>query len=152
MKLNNRSKQLTCIQCPLGCSLKVYRRNSGEGGNNSPKKVGRENSKENVQLPFTQKIDLLVEGNHCRLGEEYARKEATNPTRSLTTTVATIFEDIPRLPVRTRGEIPLGELFRAMEQISLLLVKSHQKPGDVVVEDLAGTGVPLIATGNTARE
>ena len=53
-------KKLTCINCPVGCSLKV------------------ELDGENV---------ICVSGNTCRRGEIYARKEVTNPTRIVTSTV-----------------------------------------------------------------
>ncbi len=114
----------TCIVCPLGCSLVVFEDPGGED-------------------------NLLVEGNRCRRGEEYAVEEYRNPCRSLTTTVATVFKDCPRLPVRTRGEILLKDIFRAMQQINSLKVEQHMKPGEVVIQDLVGTGVPVIATGST---
>ena len=56
-------KNLTCINCPVGCSLKVEMDGSH---------VTR------------------VSGNTCRRGEVYARKEVTNPTRIVTTTVKVV--------------------------------------------------------------
>lgn len=53
-------RTLTCIGCPLGCTVEV--------------------TTENGQI-------LSVTGNTCKRGEDYARKEVTNPTRIVTTTV-----------------------------------------------------------------
>ncbi len=113
-------RELTCIQCPLSCRITV----SGEGD----------------QLKFT--------GNQCKQGIEYARQEVTNPTRTLTTTVATAFPDFPVLPVRTAGEVPLGKIFEIMKVIRAVQVEQRLKPGDVILENLAGTGTALIATAD----
>ena len=51
------TRNLTCIGCPLGCSLSVQI--------------------ENEQV-------VSVSGNTCPRGDAYARKEVTNPTRIVT--------------------------------------------------------------------
>lgn len=112
------NKELVCIQCPQGCRLKVSHRGS----------------------------ELVVEGNKCPRGVNYAREELTNPSRTLTTTVSTIFPDFPLLPVRTQGEIPLVQVFAAMGEINSTLVTRRLRPGDIVLPSLAGTGIALIAT------
>ncbi len=113
-------RELTCIQCPLSCRITV----SGEGD----------------QLKFT--------GNQCKQGIEYARQEVTNPTRTLTTTVATAFPDFPLLPVRTAGEVPVGKIFELMKVIREVQVEKRLKPGDVILENIAGTDTALIATAD----
>ena len=72
-------KELTCIVCPMGCTLKV----TMEG-----KKV------------------LSVSGNSCPRGAKYAETEMTAPTRVLTSTVRVNGGQIPLCPVRTKGAIP----------------------------------------------
>lgn len=114
------AKELICIQCPQGCRLQV----SGRGE------------------------VLKVRGNNCARGIAYAGKELTNPSRTLTTTVRTCFPDFPVLPVRTRGEVPLARIFACMEEINAVRVERRLRPGDVVLDRLAGTGVPLIATAD----
>ncbi len=113
-------RELTCIQCPLSCRVTV----SGEGD----------------QLKFT--------GNQCKQGIEYARQEVTNPTRTLTTTIATAFPDFPLLPVRTAGEVPLGKIFEIMKVIRAVQVEQRLKPGDVILEIIPGTDKALIATAD----
>ena len=53
-------RELTCIGCPMGCQLTV--------------------ELENGEV-------LSVKGNECANGDRYARKEVTNPTRIVTSTV-----------------------------------------------------------------
>ncbi len=113
-------RSITCIQCPLSCRLTV----------------------------ITKGSELEIWGNQCRKGEEYAHHEIFNPTRSLTSTVATIFADFPLLPVRTAGEVPKGKLFEIMEIINSILVEKRLRPGDVILETIPGTSTPLIATAD----
>ena len=53
-------RNLTCIGCPMGCPL-------------------------TVKLEDTEVIN--IEGNTCKRGAVYGKKEVTNPTRIVTTTV-----------------------------------------------------------------
>ena len=112
--------QMTCIQCPLSCRLTVLKKGQ----------------------------DLEVRGNQCSKGKEYAQTEIFNPTRSLTSTVATIFSDFPLLPVRTAGEVPKGKIFEIMDIINSILVEKRLRPGDVILETIPGTCLPLIATAD----
>lgn len=113
-------RKITCIQCPLSCQIAV--------------------SGEDDQLKFT--------GNQCKKGIKYARQEITNPTRTLTTTVATAFSDFPLLAVRTTGEVPLGKIFEIMDVVRTVLVVQRLKPGDTVLENIPGTDAALIATAD----
>lgn len=112
------SKTIVCIQCPQSCRLTV---NMEEGR-------------------------VVVAGNKCPRGIDYGQTELINPRRTLTSTVKTIFSDIPLLPVRTREEIPLAAIFTAMKEINGIVVHERLAPGDVVLSNLAGTEVALIAT------
>lgn len=111
-------KTLTCIVCPKGCTLSV------------------DISKEEVS------------GNGCSRGKEYGLTEVRNPTRILTTTVAIENAIHPRLPVKTNRPIPKGKLLEAMAAIQNIRVRAPVKIGDVIVEDLLGTGADLVACGN----
>ena len=111
-------KQITCIVCPMGCNITVV----GEGSNITS-----------------------VTGFTCHRGEKYARDEFVCPVRTLTTTVEVESEFEPLLPVRTEKPVPKAKLFECMEIIHSkkfsLPIKEHQ----ILIEDLAGTGVDLIA-------
>ena len=58
------------------------------------------------------------------------------------------FADFPRLPVRSAGEIPLKDIFVAMETINSLYITGRLEPGDVIIPDLVSSGVALIATAD----
>lgn len=112
---------ITCIACPQGCMVEITKK----GGN-----------------------DYEVSGNKCKRGKEYAINELTNPTRILTSTVKTVFNDFPRLPVKTDREIPLDDVFKYMSEINKILVEKRLHPGDTVYENLLGNNVKLLATAD----
>lgn len=116
----NAVRELTCISCPLGCSLRVELDGSGQV--------------------------LSVTGNTCRRGEEYGRKEVTAPTRTVTSTVRLEGGKAPVVSVRTRTDIPKEKIFACMEAIRRTAAKAPVRMGDVVIPDAAGTGVDVIAT------
>ena len=113
-------KEIYCITCPTGCKLTI----TGEGS------------------------DISVEGNGCNRGLDFAIAEMTNPTRSLTTTVRTTFSDVPALPVRTEFEIPKGKIMEAMSELKRVVIAHKMDCGDTVLENIAGSGVRVIATSD----
>lgn len=118
-------KELLCIVCPTGCRLTVTTEENGA---------------------------ITVTGNGCRRGVDFAKAELTCPTRSLTTTVRTVFAAAPVLPVRTAGEIPKESVADAMRAINAVLVKEPVGVGDIVLKDLLGSGVDVIATSDILKE
>ncbi len=112
------TRELTCIICPRGCSLKV-------------------------ELDENKKF-VSVSGNICKRGEKYASDECNSPMRTLTTTV--LCSDGGVLPVRSESGIPKEKLFEAMEKVNSLTVSLPVSVGDVLIDDFYGT--KLIATGN----
>jgi len=90
--------------------------------------------------------ELNITGHGCERGLAYARKEFVNPTRVLTTTVCIDGGTLPRLPVKTDRDIPKARIHEAMRQINLVRVKAPVSRGDVVLENLCGMGVNVIAT------
>lgn len=107
---------MVCIVCPNGCTLGV----EAEGE------------------------EIKVEGAQCKKGISFAKEELTNPMRSLTSTVKTVFPEMPRLPVKTDGDIPKGKMLEVMKIIRKLEIDERKKAGDVILEDVFG--VKLIAT------
>lgn len=112
-------KELICIVCPNGCRLQAQQSEAGE---------------------------VSVSGNLCPRGVDFARAELTCPTRSLTTTLRTDSERLPVLPVRTDGEIPKDRVRRAVAQLAGLRVKLPVRCGQLVLQNVADTGVDVIAT------
>ena len=117
-------RELTCIQCPLGCALTVTVKEDG----------------------------VCVTGNTCPRGAVYGEKEVTHPTRTVTSTVPVEGGEIPRVSVKTAHDVPKEKIFEVMEEIHSSKVFAPVKIGDVLIEDAAGTGSAVIATQNVGKE
>ena len=117
-------KEFVCILCPNGCRLRAGFEPDGE--------------------------TFRVEGNSCPRGAAFARTELTAPVRTLTTTVRAVGGERPVLAVRTAGESPRAKLMEAMEAISRLTVRPPVRRGEVIVHNLLGAGIDLIATDDLA--
>ncbi len=111
-------KRLICTACPKGCEATV----------------GREADK------------IEIRGKVCRNGREYLVQEYLDPRRILTSTVAAEAASWQRLPVRSSRPIPRRKLFEAMAELAGLRVRPPVAIGEVIVQDLAQTGVPLISS------
>lgn len=112
---------LICIGCPLGCPLTVEMEGSEV---------------------------KAVSGNTCPRGDAYARKELTNPTRIVTSTVRVAGGRLAMVSVKTASDIPKGKIFDCVKALKDVEVKAPVRIGDVIVENVAGTGVNIIATKN----
>jgi CxxC motif-containing protein len=55
---------------------------------------------------------------------------------------------ISRLPVKTRGEVPKTAIMEVIGEISRVTVKAPITRGQVVISNVAGTGVDVVATRN----
>ena len=116
-----KTVNLICIGCPLGCPLTV------EMEGNEVKSVS---------------------GNTCPRGDAYAKKELTNPTRIVTSTVRVTGGKLAMVSVKTASDIPKDKIFDCVKALKDVEVPAPVKIGDVIVENVAGTGVNVIATKN----
>ena len=112
-------RNLTCIGCPMGCPL-------------------------TVKLEDTEVIN--IEGNTCKRGAVYGKKEATNPTRIVTTTVRLSGGGV--VPVKTKEDIPKEKIMDCVRELKQLVIARPVQIGQVILENAAGTGVPVVATAN----
>ena len=115
------NKELTCINCPMGCRL---------------------------QVEYTKNEILKVTGNTCPRGIIYAAKEIFHPERIVTTTVKISGAEIPLLPVKTSGTVPKELTFKVMELAIKANVEAPVKVGDIIISNILDTGVDLVATRN----
>ena len=90
--------------------------------------------------------DGSVTGNACPRGAAYAIQEVTDPRRTLTSTVKCRSALLRVCPVKTSGTIRKGDQFKVMEIVNQTEVVPPVSLGQVLVADIAGTGVDLIAT------
>ena len=115
-------RNLVCIACPIGCPIEVELNDAGEV--------------------------LGVTGNTCPRGEAYARTEVTHPVRSLTTSVKVEGGVHPVVPVKTAAPIPKEKMFDCMQVLNAVTLQAPVAIGDVVVKDICGLGVDVVATNN----
>ena len=115
------TRELTCIGCPLGCML-------------------------TVEMEGNEVVN--VTGNTCPKGAIYAKKEVTNPTRIVTSTVRVSGGTSPMVNVKTESDIPKSKIFECVEALKGVEVVAPVKIGDVVLADVAGTGVNVVAARN----
>lgn len=110
--------ETVCILCPKGCEV------------------------------LLEMIDdqIIVSGNACPKGAVFAEQEWRQPKRTLCTTVMTDSDHLPRLPVKTSGQIPKESLFEVMGVVNEVRVKLPIKMGDCIVTNVLGLGVDIIAT------
>lgn len=113
-------KELICIVCPRGCALSCK---LGDGGE-----------------------VLSVSGNLCPRGKTYAIKECTNPERTVTSTVRCADGGV--VSCKTSGTVPKGMMLDIMKAINTAIASNNVKIGDVLIENVLGTGVDIVATSN----
>lgn len=114
-------RELTCIGCPMGCMITV------------------EMDGDHI---------LSVTGQTCKRGEIYAKKEVTDPTRVVTSTVKVKGGVKERVSCKTREDIPKEKIGDVMKDINRAVAEAPVKIGDILVENVASTGVPVVATAN----
>lgn len=120
------TRHFHCTTCPSECALTIETRID-------------ENEVEHV---------LSVQGNRCARGRKFAEQEIIRPMRILATTIVVREGDEKLLPVRTARPIPRDLHLSAMRDIRHASVTAPVHMGDVVMSDLLGTGVDLVASMN----
>lgn len=124
--MSNRSiKELTCIVCPKGCSLKAAMENN---------------------------TVLSVEGNACPRGADYATKEITDPRRMVTSIVSVTGGRLPVVSVRTTEPISKAKIMECMEILKGIKVSAPVSIGQVIYKNIAGTEADIIATKNIDKK
>lgn len=113
------TKVMNCIMCPIGCELTV----TLEDGK------------------FAS-----VTGNNCPRGAQYAKDEVTAPKRMLTYTVRIDGGMMPLLPVVSAAVLPKEKIMDCAAYLRGVKVQAPVKTGDVVVKDILGLGVDIIAS------
>ena len=91
---------------------------------------------------------ISVTGNTCKRGDTYARKEVSNPTRIVTSTVKVTGGKADMVSVKTREDIPKGKIFDCVKALKGVEVEAPVHIGDVIVPNAAGTGIDIVATKN----
>lgn len=112
-------KMLTCIGCPMSCPL---------------------------ELTIIDGEICEITGNSCKHGEDYARQEYTAPRRMVSTTIACNSGLWPRLPVKTVEAVPKNRVVAVAQALHKLKIDAPVQMGQVILDDVAETGIAVIAT------
>ena len=115
--------ELICIVCPKGCHLKVDEENG-----------------------------YAVTGNSCEKGAAYGKKELTNPTRVVTSTVRVEGGEKRRVSVKTNRDIPKENMLEAVVLLDHVTLTAPVHIGDMVLENILNTGANFVATGTVEKE
>lgn len=113
-------RELVCVSCPMGCAITVELDEKGQV--------------------------VSVTGNTCPRGDKYARQECMHPERMVTSTVKVEGGRLAVVPVKTAQPIPKELIFDCMQEINKVTMKAPVHIGDVVVHNVLGTGVDVLAT------
>lgn len=111
--------KMICINCPRGCEIDVEQNGS----------------------------EVTVAGHACVRGEAYGKSELLNPTRMVTGLVRIAGMRKP-LPVKTKSAVPKGKIDAVLFALHQTTVQLPVSIGDVIVPDVAGTGIDVVATAN----
>ena len=118
------SQSMICIRCPLGCRLEVE-----------------------LQPDRIWKID----GHTCKKGKEHGLQEVTDPRRMVTTTVWIRGALWRRMPVRTAEAVPKDTVMAVCRALHGVELEAPVRTGDIVLDNAAGTGIPIVATRSLDR-
>ena len=117
---------MICIGCPLGCM---------------------------VSVELEGKEVKNVTGNTCPRGKVYAEKEVTNPMRIVTSSVRVSGGDKVSVSVKNKKAIfRRGKFFDVVRDLKDVVAKAPVKIGDILVKDVAETGVDIVATANVNQK
>lgn len=111
-------RDITCIGCPRGCVVTVELENGSV---------------------------VSVSGNRCGRGAAYARDEVMNPVRIVTGLVRIPGVATP-LSVKTSSPVPREKMDSVLDEIRGASVKAPVAVGDVIIHDVCGLGVDVVAT------
>ncbi len=114
-------RSLICIGCPMGCPLTVEIQDNGE---------------------------VMVSGNTCPRGAAYGKKEVTNPTRIVTSSVRVENGNLGMVSCKTSCDIPKGKIFDVVRALKDISVPAPVTIGQVLVQQVAGTEADIVATKN----
>ena len=112
-------KEITCIVCPIGCKILVRA----------------------VENQFE-----LLKGNKCKKGIDYARNEALDPRRMLTSSVLVENGEWPLVSVKSSRPIPKDKVFSVLKKIRKTRVNAPVKSGQIIIKNVVDTKINIVAT------
>lgn len=108
--------KITCIMCPMGCPLDIVQDNEA----------------------------ITVSGNTCKRGEIYGKQEIISPKRMVTSLAKVKGGGV--VSVKTNDVIDKARMFEVLEALRGVEVIKPVYIGDIILSDVCGTKVDIVAT------
>ena len=108
---------ITCILCPIGCEIRINRKEL-----------------------------FIIDGAKCKKGIEYSKNEVLNPKRILTTSILVKNGILPLVSVKTSIPIPKEKIFIILGIIKRTSVNAPIEIGEIIIKNILDTGSDIIAT------
>jgi CxxC motif-containing protein len=113
----NDETNITCILCPIGCEIRINKRELS-----------------------------IIDGAKCKKGIEYSKNEILNPKRIITTSILVRNGNIPLVSVKTSKPIPKEKIFEILDIIKITSVNAPIEIGQIIIKNILNTGSDIIAT------
>jgi CxxC motif-containing protein len=117
------AREITCIACPMGCRLSVKQAEDGK---------------------------IAVANYGCKRGIAYGEQEFTRPMRMVTSSVRVEGGSMPLCAVKTASPVPKAQIGAVLAAIGEAVAPAPLQIGQVVLPNIAGTGVDLVATASVS--
>jgi CxxC motif-containing protein len=118
-------KNITCIICPIGC--KIFVKTDG-------------------------KQIAIIEGDICKKGIDYAKSEALDPRRMLTTSVLVKDGESPLVSIKSNRPVPKDKLFPILRQIKKITINAPVVSGQIIIKNVLNSGVDIVATKTIKKQ
>jgi len=112
-------KEITCTVCPIGCKIII--------------------GKQGERL-------VVLNGNKCKKGIEYARNEVFDPRRMVASSIRVKGGEWPLVSVKSTHPIPKDKIFTVLEEVHKTTLKAPVKSHQVIIKNVANTGIDIITT------
>ena len=117
-------KEITCIVCPIGCKIIVK---------------------------TDSKHFEICNGNKCIKGVEYAKSEALDPKRMLTSSVLVRKGEWPLVSVKSSKPVPKNKIFQVLKQIKMTKIEAPVEIGQNIIKNVANTEIDIIGTKSVKK-
>ena len=112
-------KEIICIVCPIGCKILV--------------RIDKDQFE-------------LLDGNKCKKGIEYARNEALDPRRMLTSSVLVKGGEWPLVSVKSSKPVPKAKVEYILNEIKKTTINAPVKSGQLIIKNVADSKIDILAT------
>ena len=120
-----KQHEVTCIVCPIGCKITIQ----SDG--------------------ISAKV---LTGHRCKEGITYATTEALDPRRMLTSSILVKNGEWPLVSVKSTQPVPKKDIFNVLKKIQTTSVNAPVKRGDILLSDVDGLNIDIIATKSIQKK